>query len=162
VMIACPAFLPDTSAILPWRLVSIPALGNLLVSLQKPSVKGAAQIFRMVGEDPAGLDEIRDVMVAGQRMPHWRQDLVQLMRSVMSWTRPRPEVAVTPDQLRRITHPVRLIWGEQDGFGPPEAGRRAVQHMPDADLHVMPGGHAPWMHQAGQVAALIHEFLDTH
>jgi hypothetical protein len=33
--------------------------------------------------------------------------------------------------------------------------------MPDADLHVMPGGHAPWLHRAGQVAALTHEFLDT-
>jgi pimeloyl-ACP methyl ester carboxylesterase len=86
----------------------------------------------------------------------------ELMRSVMSWTRPRPEVAVTADQLRRIAHPVRLIWGEQDGVGSPEAGRRAVEYMPDADLHVMPGGHAPWLHRAGQVAALAHEFLDTH
>jgi pimeloyl-ACP methyl ester carboxylesterase len=162
VMIACPAFFLDTSAILPWRLVSIPALGNQLVSLRKPSVKGAEQIIRMVGEDPAGLDEIRDVMVAGQRMPHRRQDLAKLMRSVMSWTRPRPEVAVTTALLRTITHPVRLIWGEEDGFGSPEAGRRAVEYMPDADLHVMPGGHAPWLHRAGQVAALTHEFLDTH
>jgi hypothetical protein len=83
------------------------------------------QIIRMVGEDQAGPDEIRDVVVAGQRMRHRRQDLAELLRSVMSWT------------------------------------RRAVQHMPDADLHVMPGGHAPWLHRAGQVA-LTHEFLDTH
>jgi len=162
VMIACPAFFLDTSAILPWRLVSIPVLGKLLLSLQRPSVKGAEQIIRMVGEDPSGLDEIRDVMVAGQLMPHRRQELVELMRSVMSWTRPRPEVALTAEQVRRITHPVRLIWGEQDGFGSPDAGRRAVELMPDADLHVIPGGHAPWLHRAEQVAGLTHEFLDTH
>jgi pimeloyl-ACP methyl ester carboxylesterase len=162
VMIGCPAFFLDTSAVLPWRMVSIPALGNLLLSLQKPSVKGAERIIRMVGEDPAGLDEIRDVMVAGQLVPHRRQVLVDLMRSVMSWTRQRPEVVVTADQLRRITHPVRLIWGEQDGFGSPDAGRRVVEHLPDADLHVMSGGHAPWLHGAGQVAALTREFLDTH
>ncbi len=162
VMIACPAFFLDTSAILPWRLVSIPALGNLLLSLQKPSVRGAEQIIRMVGEDPAGLDEIRDVIVAGHRMPHRRQDLVELMRSVMRWTRPRPEVAVSADQLRTIAHPVRLIWGEQDAFGSPDVGRRAVEHLPDADLHVVPGGHAPWLHQAEQVAALTHEFLNIH
>lgn len=53
VMIACPAFFLDVSAILPWRLVSIPTLGNLLVSLWKPSATGAEQIIRMVGEDPA-------------------------------------------------------------------------------------------------------------
>lgn len=54
------------------------------------------------------------------------------------------------------------LGGQQDGFGCPEAGRRAVQHMPYADLQVMSGGRAPWLHRAGRVAALSHEFLDTH
>ena len=37
VMIACPAFFLGTSAIWPWRLASIPALGRLLLSVQKPT-----------------------------------------------------------------------------------------------------------------------------
>jgi pimeloyl-ACP methyl ester carboxylesterase len=55
---------------------------------------------------------------------------------------------------------VRLIWGERDGFGRPGVGRRVAQLIPDADLHVVPGGHAPWFHHADLVARLTREFLD--
>jgi pimeloyl-ACP methyl ester carboxylesterase len=67
----------------------------------------------------------------------------------------------TPDQLRRISHPVRLIWGERDSFGKPEAGHRIAELIPGADLRVVPGGHAPWFHHAGQVAELAREHLEA-
>jgi pimeloyl-ACP methyl ester carboxylesterase len=79
----------------------------------------------------------------------------------MHWTRPRADIVTTPDQLRGIDHPVRLIWGEQDPFGPPSAGRRIADLIPDADLRVVPGGHAPWFHHADPVASLTREFLDS-
>jgi pimeloyl-ACP methyl ester carboxylesterase len=65
----------------------------------------------------------------------------------------------TADQLRAIRHPVRLIWGERDAFGPVDAGRRIADSMPDADLHVVPGGHAPWLHHTDLVAGLTRRFL---
>jgi len=159
VMIGCPAFFLDTSAVLPFRLVSLPGLGPLLMSLQKPSEKNAELMMRMVGEDPAGLGELRDVLLAAQRVPTYTASLLTLMRAVMRWTRPRPQAVTTPDQLRRIGHPVRLIWGERDGFGRPDAGRRIAELIPDADLHVVPGGHAPWFHHADLVAGLTRQFL---
>ncbi|MGB7819624.1 MAG: alpha/beta hydrolase [Ornithinibacter sp.] len=64
------------------------------------------------------------------------------------------------EQLRRIHHLVRLIWGEDDAFGRPDAGRRMAELLPDADFHVVPGGHAPWFHQADTVAGLTREFLE--
>jgi pimeloyl-ACP methyl ester carboxylesterase len=87
--------------------------------------------------------------------------VLALMRAVMRWTQPRPEIVTTADQLRSIRHPVRLIWGQRDRFAPPEAGRRIAALIPDADLHVVPGGHAPWFHHADPVAALIREFLNS-
>lgn len=161
VMIGCPAFFLDTSAVLPFRLASVPGLGPLLMSLQEPSAKNAEQVMRMVGEDPAGLGELRDVLVAAQRMPTYTPSLLALMRAMMSWTRPRPAIVTNPDQLRRIRYPVRLIWGERDGFGRQEAGRRIAGLIPDADLHVVPGGHAPWFHHADLVADLTRQHLEA-
>jgi pimeloyl-ACP methyl ester carboxylesterase len=159
VMIGCPAFFLDTSAVLPLRLASVPGLGWLLMVLRRPSAKRADQVMRMVGEDPAGLGELRDVLLAAQRVATYTPSLLALMRAVMGWTRRRPEIVTTPDQLRRIGHPVRLIWGERDGFGSPAAGRRIAELIPDADLRVVPGGHAPWLHNTDLVAGLTREFL---
>lgn len=160
VMIGCPAFFLDTSAVLPFRLASVPALGSLLMSLQRPSAKNAEQVMRMVGEDPAGLGELRDVLVAAQRMPTYTPSLLALMRAMMHWTRPRSAIVHTADQLRQIRYPVRLVWGERDTFGRPEVGRRIAELLPDADMHVVPGGHAPWFHHADLVAGLTRQHLD--
>jgi pimeloyl-ACP methyl ester carboxylesterase len=160
VMIGCPAFFLDTSAPLPFRLASVPGLGPLLLSLQKPSVTSAAQVMRMVGEDPSGLEELRDVLLAAQLVPTYAPSLLALMRAMMRWSRPRPANVTAPRHLRSICHPVRLIWGERDGFGSPAAGQRMAELIPDADLYVVPGGHAPWFHNADRVAALTREFLE--
>ena len=160
VMIGCPAFFLETSAVLPFRLASVPYLGTLLMALQKPSTKNAELVMRMVGEDPAGLGQLRDVLLAAQRLPAYTPSLLALMRAMMRWTRPRPEIVTTAEQLRRIRHPVRLIWGEADGFGRPDAGRRMAGLIPDADFHLVPGGHAPWFHHADMVAGLTREFLE--
>ena len=161
VMIGCPAFFLDTSAVFPLRMVSVPGLGSLLMALQRPSTKGAERMMRTVGEDPVGLGELRDVLLAAQRLPTYTPSLLALMRAVMSWTRPRPAVVTTPQQLQRITHPVRLIWGERDSFGSPEAGRRIAALIPGADVRVMPGGHAPWFHHADMVAELARDHLEA-
>jgi pimeloyl-ACP methyl ester carboxylesterase len=161
VMVGCPAFFLDTSAVPAFRLASVPGLGRLLTSLQKPSARTAERVMRMVGEEPAGLGELRDVLLAAQRLPTYTPSLLALMRAVMRWTRPRPSIVTTPDQLRGIGHPVRLIWGQQDPFGRPGTGRRIADLIPRADLHVVPGGHAPWFHHAGPVAGLTREFLEA-
>lgn len=162
VMIGCPAFFLDTSAPLPMRLASVPVLGRALVSWPKPSAKGAEQTIRMVGEDPDGLGEIRDVLVAAQRLPTYADSLLDLMQAVMSWTRPRQGVVVGADQLRRVAHPVRLIWGERDPFGRLESGRRLAALVPEGSVHQVPGGHAPWLHHADLVAGLTRDFLAGH
>ncbi len=159
VMIGCPAFFLDTSAVLPFRLASVPGLGTLLMSAQKPSTRTVERVMRMVGEDPAGLGELCDVLLAAQLVPTYTPSLLAVMRAMMRWTRPRSAIVTNADQLRRIGHPVRLIWGEGDRFGCPEVGRRIVDLIPDADLHVVPGGHAPWFHHADTVAGLTREIL---
>jgi pimeloyl-ACP methyl ester carboxylesterase len=161
VMVGCPAFFLDTSAVLPFQLASVPGLGRLLMSLQKPSVANTERMMRIVGEDPAGLAELRDVLLAAACLPTYTPSLLELMRASMRWTRPRPAVVTTPAHLRLVAHPVRLIWGRGDPFGPVDAGRRIADAIPAADLHVVPGGHAPWFHHADLVARLTRAFLQT-
>ncbi len=160
VMIACPAFFLDTSAVPVLRLASVPGLGPLLMALQRPSTKNAERMLRAAREDPGGLEELRDVMLATQRLPAYTPSVLALMRSVMSMARPRPQIVTSADQLRRVRRPVRLIWGERDPFGDVGVGQRIADLVPDADLQVVPGGHAPWFHQAERVGRLTDEFLE--
>jgi len=161
VMIACPAFFLDTSAIAPFRLASLPGLGPLMMTVQRPTTKTAEKMLRAVGESPDGVEELRDVLVATQRLPTYTPSVLALMRSVMRRTRPRPLVVTSANQLRHVRHPVRLIWGDRDPFGGVPAGQRIAELIPDADLHVVPGGHAPWFHQAERVARLTQQFLEV-
>jgi len=51
--------------------------------------------------------------------------------------------------------PVRFILGDDDVYGSPEIGRRAAALMPDATVHVLPAGHAPFADEPEACAALI-------
>ncbi len=159
VMIGCPVFFLDTLAVLPFRLASVPGLGSMLMGPQRPSTANPERAMRTVGEDPVGFGELRDVLLAAQRPPTCTPSLLALMCAVMNWTRPRSQILSTPDQLRRIGHPVPLVWGQQDRFGKPEAGRRTAELISGSDLRLAPGGHTLWFHPADQVAELAREHL---
>lgn len=107
VMVGCPAFFLGTTAPVPMRLASVPWLGRRLLTLREPSAKQVEQIMAMVGEEPRGIHELRDALLACQRLPAYVGSMQGMMRSVMSWTRARPEVTVGPEQLRAIQHPVQ-------------------------------------------------------
>jgi pimeloyl-ACP methyl ester carboxylesterase len=160
VMVGCPAFFLGTTAIVPFRLASVPGLGRLLLATQRPTPGSVERTLRLVGEEPAGLEELRDVLAAAQRLPDHVPSLLALMRANMRWTRPRPAAVTGPGDLRGVRHPVRLVWGTGDPFGDLAAARRIARLLPDADLRPVPGGHAPWFHHAGEVGDLVRELLD--
>ncbi|WP_431824259.1 alpha/beta fold hydrolase [Burkholderia sp. F1] len=43
-------------------------------------------------------------------------------------------------ELGRVAQPTLLLWGDADPFSPVAAGRRLLERLPDARLHVVPGG----------------------
>ncbi|HEX5996763.1 MAG TPA: alpha/beta hydrolase [Jiangellales bacterium] len=159
VMIGCPAMFLGTSAPPPMRLASVPWLGQRLLTLRKPSPKQVEQVMAMVGENARGIDDIRDMLLACERLPTYVDSMLGMTRSVMSWTRVRREVVTGPDQLRAIQHPVQVIWGEDDPFGTVQAGRRIAELIPGGRFTAVPGGHAPWFHHADQIASITREFL---
>lgn len=162
VYIGCPALMLGTSAPFPIRLGSIPPLGRLLMRLQPPSPKLVNRIIGMAGEDFTDLPELRELFLAHQQLPGSGRALLELHHAAVRLRGARPKVALTEKQLARLAQPVQLIWGANDTFGPPAIGERAAEIIPQAELHVVPGGHGPWVNQPQRVGSIVTPFLRSH
>jgi pimeloyl-ACP methyl ester carboxylesterase len=55
--------------------------------------------------------------------------------------------------------PTLIVWGPQDGFMPEGAARAYLRDLPDAELHLLDGGH--WLLETNldEVTMLVREFL---
>lgn len=64
------------------------------------------------------------------------------------------------DALGEISAPTLLVWGDADPLSPVAVGRRLAALIPDAMLHVLPGGtHAIALDRPDEVAALVRDHL---
>jgi pimeloyl-ACP methyl ester carboxylesterase len=100
-------------------------------------------------------DAYFELMRATMAMPGWRLAMSSHLNLAMQSGRPRPENLFSDDELRSIEVPVRLVLGDDDVYGPPEIGRRAAALIPDASVHVLPAGHAPFADEPETCAHLI-------
>jgi len=158
-LVGCPAMIEGTSAPLLLRLTSIPWLRRMLLRLERPSPAAVDRFTSMAGEDLTHLPEMREALLEHMRLPDPGPALLEMHHAAVTPRGARPEVALTADQLSKLTHPVQLIWGENDPFGSIEAGTRAAEHIPNAEFHIVPGGHGPWLDEPTTVANLLTPFL---
>jgi pimeloyl-ACP methyl ester carboxylesterase len=62
-------------------------------------------------------------------------------------------------RLHRVTVPVRIIWGEQDGIAPLDYGRAFAESFPSADFHpIADAAHFPHIEQPEATMAAIDAF----
>lgn len=157
----CPAFWLDTSAPLPLRLLSLPLLGRFIMAISPPSPRQMEAFGKQVaGEDLSQFPELRDLLVAAQKLPGAQGSILGLLRAVVRLRGARSEMVLTAQQLAQIRQPVLLIWGSRDAFGPPSVGEAAASMIPHATLHVVPeAGHVPWVGHPTEVAAAAVPFL---
>jgi pimeloyl-ACP methyl ester carboxylesterase len=67
------------------------------------------------------------------------------------------------DQLGKINAPTLVIAGTGDKMAPPKFGRYLAEQIPQATLHMVENGkHMMMLEQAGEVTAVISQFLNTH
>jgi pimeloyl-ACP methyl ester carboxylesterase len=61
--------------------------------------------------------------------------------------------------LREHQPPTLIVWGPQDGFMPEGAARAYLRDLPEAELHLLDGGH--WLLETNleEVTMLMREFL---
>jgi pimeloyl-ACP methyl ester carboxylesterase len=160
----CPAFWLNTSAPLPLRLLSIPALGRFIMALSPPSPRQVEMFGRQIGgEDLSRFPELRDLLVAAQKLPDARDSTLGLLHAVVRLRGARQEVRLSREQLGRIRTPVLLIWGARDAFGGPSVAEEAARAIPDGEICIVPGaGHIPWVGHTGDVIAAAVPFLRRH
>jgi pimeloyl-ACP methyl ester carboxylesterase len=85
-------------------------------------------------------------------------DAVQLALFRNYATNP-PMYPALHDYLRRNHPPVLAVWGEGDPIFAPEGARAFAHDVPDAEIHVLPGGHFLLESAGAEVAGLIRDFL---
>lgn len=157
--VGCPAVVLETSAPLPMRLLSVRPLGRLLMKVQPPSPRQVEQLSKMVREHPLP-SEIAQLILATERLDHFNDAFLATLHQLLRLRGGRPGVALTPDQLARVRAPTLLVFAEDDPMGGASVGEHVAAAMVDAELHVVEGGHAPWVHHADQIAPLLSAFLN--
>ena len=158
VHIGCPAVVLDTSAPLQMRLLSVKLLGRLLTRLQPPSTKQVEQLSKMVNQYPM-VPELVELLVATERLPGFRRMFLSTLNTLLRLGGNRDEMRLTKSQLAGIEQPTLLLWGNNDPFGSTDVAEQVQKALPDARLHIVDGGHAPWLNNTDKIGRIMETFL---
>ena len=166
VLIAPPA-LPGTRCPLPIRLMATPGVGELISRLAPPSPKSVRRFAKFMGEQQtlARHPELIDLFVATGRNPtadRVAREELRALASPFALVSPsgfRRRARVRPDELRQLRTPTLVIWGTNEPLGNAAVAQALSDMIPDARLHLLPTGHAPWLGQPVQTAAAITDFV---
>jgi pimeloyl-ACP methyl ester carboxylesterase len=161
VQLGCPAVLLETGAPLGLRLVTAPMLGRILLALEPPSRRQVLRLLRRLGDRrPADRPtELVEAFAAAE--PLFAQAWLSLLRRFTGPLR-RRDVSLGADELRTVSQPVHLVWGEHDPFGGRDVGARAATLLPHGTIDVLPAGHLPWIELPAQVGEIVRAFLTAH
>jgi pimeloyl-ACP methyl ester carboxylesterase len=141
--------------------MATPVIGHVLARVLKPNAKMVVRLMSSVGERDTIVrypDLIESLVAAGRDPIASRANLAEL-RAGMSPLGFRPSVRVSPDDLRRLTIPTLLVWGDNDPVGAVEVAQATASLIPHARLEVLPGGHVPWLGNPDRVAQLLSNFV---
>jgi poly(3-hydroxyoctanoate) depolymerase len=88
----------------------------------------------------------------------WRAEFVAANPSLPEWF-----ITFKSDlthEIGKVTQPVLLLWGDADPISPVAIGKRLLELLPDARLHVVPGGnHDLARDHAVQLAPIVQSHL---
>jgi pimeloyl-ACP methyl ester carboxylesterase len=160
VLLGAPPLVPGTRVPPPMLAVATPSAGPP-PEMPPPSTESVIQSMGVFGEGdtiaryPEQLEAMvaagYDQLLAGVRLAE--------LRALIAPTGWQPALAMRPDELRALTVPTLLIWGEQDPLGGADVAATAAAMMPHAQLELLPAGHGPWLGHPDRVAALVSDFV---
>jgi pimeloyl-ACP methyl ester carboxylesterase len=85
-------------------------------------------------------------------------DKVQL-KLFVDYATNSPAYPAVHDYFRAHRPPLLAVWGQGDGIFGPDGARAFAKDLPDAQIHLLDGGHFLLESAGDQVAELIHVFL---
>ena len=160
VMLGSVPTLPGGCAPLPLRLAASRGVGDVMTRVLRPNRRMLVRMMASVGEAKTIVrhPDLLESLVAGAHDPvALRANLAEL-RALLTLRGFRLGMVFRPDELRRLTTPTLMIWGDRDPVVSVENARVAAAEIPDARLEVLPGGHVPQLGNPERVTALLEEF----
>jgi pimeloyl-ACP methyl ester carboxylesterase len=161
VLLGSAPLLPGTHAPAPLRVTATPLVGSVLTRVVKPNAKMVVRLMSSMGEKdtivryPALLESL----VAAGRDPVASAVNTDELRAVITPIGFRPSARVRPDELRRLSVPTLLIWGDNDPVATVRAARETARLIPEAQLAVLPAGHVPYLGNPERAAELVSDFV---
>jgi pimeloyl-ACP methyl ester carboxylesterase len=163
VLLGSAPLLPRTRAPLPLRVSAAPLLGELLPHVLRPSRNLVVRLMASMGEGDTIVryPELIESVVGAARDPIASAANRAELRAVMTHFGFRRSARIEPDELRRLTVPTLLIWGDHDPVGTVEAARATATLVPPARLAILPAGHVPYLGHPRRVAELLTAFVSS-
>lgn len=161
VLLGSPPLLPGTRCPVPLRVTASPVLGDLLARVVKPNPKMLLRLLSSVGEKDTIVrypDLIEALVAAGNDPIASAANLAEL-RAIISPLGFRRSARLHPDELRRLTVPTLVVWGDHDPVGTVEVAQATASLIPEAQLEVLPAGHVPYLGHPERVSELVSEFV---
>jgi pimeloyl-ACP methyl ester carboxylesterase len=161
IMLGAGPLLPGTRAPMPLRLISSPRIGALLVRVRPVTPKTLVQDMAGMRESDtivAYPDQMEALVVAGHD-PLATATIRSELHTLMSLSGWRAELMLQPAELREVSVPTLLIWGDRDPLGGEPIARAVADAIPDAQLQMLPAGHIPWLGHPDRTATLISNFV---
>jgi pimeloyl-ACP methyl ester carboxylesterase len=160
VMLGSVPLLPGARIPLGIRLMAMPVLGDVLSRSVRPGRPMLLRLMSSMGEGDTILrhPDLLDSLVDAARDPVATAANVAEFRALLSPLGRRPATRIRPDELRQLTTPTLMIWGDHDPVVSVAAAEAAAELIPDARLVVLPAGHVPQLGHPDRVAVLLEEF----
>jgi pimeloyl-ACP methyl ester carboxylesterase len=153
--------LAGTSVRMPLSLLTIRGLGVAVLRSPSPRLVYRRLLAQGLGhaEVAAAPDSLIEALRLSARRPENARTMVSLLHAINRFRRPRTESVMTAAELAGITTPTIFILGLDAPYLSPARARTSIDQIPTATLHEVPGGHAPWLVDAGNAAQLIASHL---
>jgi len=161
VLLGAAPLLPATRVPIPLRVMAAPKLGELIQRLMPSTPKTVVQMMDFMGENDTIADypDQINALVAGGNDPIAAKANLAELRAIAGPFGFRRRLRVPADELRRLSHPTLLVWGEHDPVGGANVAQAIARLIPDAHLELLPAGHGPWLGHPDTTADLIASFI---
>lgn len=145
------------------RLLATPGLGRVLAHAVRPGRRTLLRLMSSMGEADTVLRHpgLLDSLVEAAHGPVATAANVAEFRALLSPFGVRSRARIRSDDLRRLSVPTLMIWGDHDSVVPVADARATADLISNARLEVLPAGHVPQLGNPARVAALMEEFTRT-
>jgi pimeloyl-ACP methyl ester carboxylesterase len=161
VLLGAPPLLPGTRIPPLLRVMVTPKVGELLQKIMKPSPKMVVRMMASMGEKKTIVNYPAQIeaLVAEGKDPVVAKVNLRELRAVLSPFGVRHVLRVQPDELRKLSMPTLLVWGDHEPVGSVQVAKATCDLIVDARLEVLPAGHGPWLGNLERTADLVSMFV---